>query len=606
MHIRQLDQQLSNQIAAGEVIERPASVVKELVENAIDAGSTHITIDIERGGQDLIRIRDNGCGIYPDELGLALQRHATSKISSFDDLERVGSLGFRGEALASISAVARVKLTSAVTNAESGYQLSCDGGVFGDVAPAAHPQGTTIEVKDLFFNTPARRKFLRSERTEFKHIETIVQRLCLSQFNVGFTLRHNEKVIINAPAATQQAGREKRVREVMGAAFMDAAVGIEFEAAGLKVSGWIAAPGFNRSQADLQFFYINHRFVRDKLLMHAARLAYQDVLFNGRHPAYILCLDCDPAIVDVNVHPTKHEVRFRDSRTVHDFVFRALQDAIRQVKVSHQPTAQVEEVSAPEDALVSPPRQYQHIPSAHSSRPVLSQPQSAMRSPSQLTEQLPLQAGDVSAVIEAQEPASTQSGMSPPLGTAIAQLHDIYILAQNEKGLIVVDMHAAHERILYERLKHQLAEASLSSEPLLVPISVSLNKTEMAAWEADQSALLAAGVVVEQMSETSLVIREVPSILKKKDVAQLVRDVIADWIANHGKSRRLQESVNHVLATVACHSAVRAHHRLTIPEMNQLLRDMESTENSGCCNHGRPTWTQLSMKALDQLFLRGQ
>lgn len=598
MHIKQLDQQLSNQIAAGEVIERPASVVKELIENALDAGSTHITIDVERGGQDLIRIRDNGCGIYPEELQLALERHATSKIGTFEDLEHVGSLGFRGEALASISAVSRVKLTSAVANAEAGCQIMCEGGQFSSVTPAAHPQGTTVEVKDLFYNTPARRKFLRSERTEMGHIETIVQRLCLSRFDASFTLRHNEKVLINSASAAVQVAREKRVREVLGSAFMEAAVGIEFEAAGLKLSGWIAAPGFNRSQADLQFFYINHRFVRDKLLMHAARLAYQDVLFNGRHPAYVLFLDCDPAVVDVNVHPTKHEVRFRDSRTIHDFVFRALQDAIRQVKTSHQPTAQLEtsEPSSSDSAVLMDSR---YEPAVASS---FTQPSQSQRSSP--SEQLSLQAS-ASAVTRHEHCVQTSNLFNPPLGSAIAQLHDIYILAQNEKGLIVVDMHAAHERILYERLKHQLSEATLTSEPLLVPITVSVNKQEMAVWETDQSALLAAGLVVEQMSAGSLVIREVPSMLKKKDVAQLVRDVLADWVAN-GKSERLQENVNHILATVACHAAVRAHHRLTIPEMNQLLRDMETTENSGCCNHGRPTWTQLSMKALDQLFLRGQ
>lgn len=598
MHIKQLDQQLSNQIAAGEVIERPASVVKELIENALDAGSTQITIEVERGGQNLIRIRDNGCGIYPEELQLALERHATSKIGTFEDLEHVGSLGFRGEALASISAVSRVRLTSAIAGAEAGCQILCEGGQFSSVSPAAHPQGTTIEVKDLFYNTPARRKFLRSERTEISHIETIVQRLCLSRFDASFTLRHNEKVLINSPSATAQVAREKRVREVLGPAFMDAAVGIEFEAAGLKLSGWIAAPGFNRSQADLQFFYINHRFVRDKLLMHAARLAYQDVLFNGRHPAYVLFLDCDPAVVDVNVHPTKHEVRFRDSRTIHDFVFRALQDAIRQVKTSHQPTASIE-TSEPlsADLVSSVSTRY----AATVAPSLIQRPLSQSASPH---EQLLLHASS-STTQPVGHHAQTSNTFSPPLGSAVAQLHDIYILAQNEKGLIVVDMHAAHERILYERLKQQLSEASLISEPLLVPITLSINKQEMMAWETDQSALLAAGLLVEQMSESSLVIREVPSILKKKDVAQLIRDVLADWVAND-KSQRLQENVNHILATVACHAAIRAHHRLTIAEMNQLLRDMEMTENSGCCNHGRPTWTQLSMKALDQLFLRGQ
>ena len=594
MHIQRLDQQLSNQIAAGEVVERPASAVKELVENSLDAGSTHIVIDVEKGGMDLIRIRDNGDGIYKDELPLAIERHATSKIETFADLERVNSLGFRGEALASIAAVSRLKLSSAIEDAESGFCLSCDGGIVDDaLAPVAHTKGTTIDIRQLFFNTPARRKFLRTERTEFQHVEKIVQRLSLSCFSVGFTLRHNEKIILDSKAATSAPARDKRVADVVGQSFIENAVSIEFEAAGMRLWGWIAMPGFNRSQADMQYFYINGRFVRDRLLMHAAKQAYHDVLFNGRHPAYVLYLDCDPAIVDVNVHPTKHEVRFRDSRSVHEFVARAIKDALAQAEIG-----EIQEEDIPEPVITSTPLP---IP-----KPIIytapAQDGFSFIAKEQVKQYTRLQETPEPVAIKETPPAKAKN---PTLGTPIAQLHQIYILAQNEQGLVLVDMHAAHERILYEKLKKELQSSDLSCEKLLVPISLQLNNEEMQCWEENQAVIASAGLATEQMGDNSVMIREIPLILKNKDIEQMLRDMISDFLT-HEYSKRLEHSVNHVLATVACHASVRAHHKLTLPEMDALLRDMENTENSGCCNHGRPTWAQMNLKELDALFLRGK
>ena len=594
MPIQKLDQQLSNQIAAGEVVERPAAVVKELVENSIDAESTHIHVEIEQGGRELIRIRDNGCGIDPKELSLAVERHATSKIATFSDLEQVSSLGFRGEALASIAAVSRLKIASAIPNAESGFSVSCeDGHITDDSVPIAHPQGTTIDVRDLFYNTPARRKFLRTERTEFQQIEKMLQRLCLSSFDVAFTLKHNQKVIFNTAIADTKAGQEKRLNNIIGTAFMQEAVGIEFAAVGMRLWGWIAKPGFNRSQADMQYFYINGRFVRDKLLMHAARQAYHDVLFNGRHPAYVLYLECNPNSVDVNVHPTKHEVRFRDSRTVHDFVRKAIEGGLEAVHVGADTEPQI--IASTNTAQTS-----------YMSRP---EPAVAVQEKIALYEQLveEKEGGLLRhcAPRNDSEVTQHQHHHAGTLGTAIAQLHDIYILAQNEAGLVIVDMHAAHERILYEKLKKQIHDNKLICDTLLVPISISLNKDEMRCWEDNQALFSKTGLTIDQLGDTSLAVREVPIILKNKNIEQLIRDVIADLLADQN-SRRIEESINHILATIGCHDAVRAHHKLTIPEMNALLRDMETTENSGCCNHGRPTWTAMSMQQLDKLFLRGQ
>ena len=462
----------------------------------------------------------------------------------------------------------------------SGFSIACEGGrIFDDGAPVAHPRGTTIEVRDLFYNTPARRRFLKAERTEFQSIEKMLRRLSLSCFDVGFTLIHNQKTILTTPVADSKNAQEKRLTEVVGSDFQQGSLGIEFEAMGMKLSGWIAAPGFNRSQADMQYFYINGRFVRDKLLMHAAAQAYQDILFNGRHPAYVLYLECDPAIVDVNVHPTKSEVRFRDSRSIHDFVFRALKNALEQVK----PGVAICESLVSADIEIRPeaPMALQHGFS-FSERP------RAAYAPNFLAQE---------SVVTIEKIAT--------LGTPIAQLHDIYILAQNETGLIIVDMHAAHERILYEQLKQQINESNLIIESLLIPISVTLNREEMQCWSEHQAALASIGLVTEQLGEQTVVIRDIPAILKGKNVPQLLRDSISDLLTDQ-TSTRMQEHVNHILATVACHAAFRAHHRLSLPQMAQLLREMESTPNSGCCNHGRPTWAQLSMQELDGLFLRGR
>lgn len=592
MHIHKLDPLVANQIAAGEVVERPASVVKELIENSLDSGCTHLFVEIDKGGVELIRIRDNGSGIHPDDLPLALERHATSKIKTFADLERIGSLGFRGEALASIAAVSRLKMVSAQAESVSGFSIACEGGsIFEEGLPAPHPCGTTIEVRDLFYNTPARRRFLKSERAEFQSIEKMLRRLALGHFNVGFTLLHNQKNILNVPVAGSKHAQEKRLSDIVGAEFRQGSLGIEFEAMGMRLSGWIASPGFNRAQADMQYFYINGRFVRDKLLMHATAQAYQDILFNGRHPAYVLYLECDPAIVDVNVHPTKNEVRFRDSRTIHDFVFRAIQNALEQVKpgMKEAPSMTPEMAVACEDIS-------RHI--AQHDFP-FHEPQSvnySARSTPSLTQNY--------QHFLAQEVAPIQEKITS-LGMPIAQLHDIYILTQNTQGLIIVDMHAAHERIVYERLKKHMKESNLMAEQLLIPISIHLNQEEMHCWVDHQFALASIGLLTEQLGEQTVVIREIPAILKGKALEQLLRDIISDLLTEE-TSMRLQEHVNHILATVACHAAFRAPHRLTLVEMEQLLREMEATPNSGCCNHGRPTWAQLSMKELDGLFLRGR
>ncbi len=606
MHIHKLDQQVANQIAAGEVVERPASVVKELIENSLDAGSTHITVELSKGGLELIRIRDNGSGIHPEDLGLALERHATSKIQQFADLEHVVSLGFRGEALASIAAISRLKIASSIEGADSGYSIVAEGGYIKERdKPIAHPVGTTIEVCDLFYNTPARRKFLRTERTEFQYIEAILQRLALSRFQVAFTLKHNDKTVMVAAKAATQALQEKRVADVLGSSFMQEALAIEFEAAGIRIWGWIGLPGFTRSQADMQYFYVNGRFIRDKLLMHAARQAYHDVLFHGRHPAYILNLECDPAIVDVNVHPTKHEVRFRDSRTIHDVVFRAVHNALEQVRPG---SASGATESPAIEAVVERPA-IKFMPEVMSSNPIVRQDNFTFTAREQLNSYKRFYdkaeaLADV-AVASTSTETDTRSQQAPALGTPIAQLHDIYILSQTEQGLIIVDMHAAHERIVYERLKKQLNETKLACEHLLIPLSITLNNKEMQCWQEHNGVLLSVGLHTEQMGDQCIVVRELPLLLKNKDIAQLIKDVLADLVV-HNHSRRLEESINAILGTMACHAAVRAHHKLTITEMAALLRDMETTENSGCCNHGRPTWTAISLHELDKLFLRGK
>lgn len=585
MRIKILDEHLANQIAAGEVIARPASVVKELVENSFDANATHIRVDIADGGKNLIRVRDDGDGIVAGDLSLALSRHATSKIEHFDDLERVASLGFRGEALPSIAAVSRMNITSCHNGAESGYTVRCDGGNITETQPKAHPQGTTVEIHDLFFNTPARRKFLRTDKTEFQHIETVMQRLALSHFNAAVSLQHNQRMVFNCPIASSANAKDHRVATMLGTAFIEHAFKIEFSAGGFSLTGWIAEPRYTRSQSDMQYFYINGRFVRDKLLSHAMRQAYHDVLFQGRQPAYVIYLQVDPAVVDVNVHPTKHEVRFRDGRSVHDFVARGVHEALAQVK----PGAQEQTPTAPTPPVVRYEPQQQDISLA------VAQPLAAYETLKPSHE------------VQEEKQITTVNSTEDQeylLGHAIAQLHGVYILAQNEAGLLIIDMHAAHERILYEKMKQQLP-SGIATQVLLIPISLTLNKAEMQCWQERQDVFAQVGLITTAGGPNAILVREVPAIIKEACVEQLIRDVIADLLVNDSASR-LQEKHDAILATMACHGAVRANHQLTIPEMNALLRDMECTEHSGLCNHGRPTWQQFSMAELDKYFLRGR
>ncbi|MCG8070670.1 MAG: DNA mismatch repair endonuclease MutL [Candidatus Thiodiazotropha taylori] len=599
MPIRTLPPQLINQIAAGEVVERPASVIKELVENSLDAGARHIEIEIEQGGIKRLRVRDDGVGIPQQELNLALSRHATSKVSQFEDLESLQSMGFRGEALPSISSVSRLRLTSRHQDAEQAWEVSGDG---TDQAlqckPAAHPQGTSVEVRDLFYNTPARRKFLRTEKTEFGHIQALVQRLALARFDVGFSLQHNRRAIFSLPPCDNRQQQEKRLLQLLGPQFLEQALPIQEQAGDFSLSGWVARPGFSRAQADMQYFYVNQRMIRDKLVTHAVRQGFQDVLYHGRHPAYVLFFSLDPHKVDVNVHPTKHEVRFRDSRSVHDFIFRGLHRLLADTRpqaatesgqnepVNLQPPVTSRAVEQP----YSPPRQ-QGLDWRVAERPTAYQ--------AGFSAQQPIAAEpDVAA-------KESQPQEVPPLGYALAQLHGVYILAQNQSGLILVDMHAAHERITYERLKQRYHGEGISHQPLLVPISVSVSTREADLAEDASELLQRMGFEVSRSGRESLAIRSIPSLLQGADPEKMLRDILSDLI-EHGSSQRVKEEIDQVLATVACHGSVRANRRLELDEMNALLRDMERTERADQCNHGRPTWTELTISELDRLFLRGR
>src|SRR5690242_9243832 len=598
--IRQLPPDLINQIAAGEVIERPSSVVKELVENSLDAGATRIEVDIEQGGARLIRVRDDGGGIGPDDLPLAVASHATSKIGSFDDLEHVASMGFRGEALASVASVARFALTSRLREADSAFRLEVDGGRMQPVRPAQHPVGTSVEVRDLFFNVPARRKFLRAERTEFAHIDDLLKSLSLARRSVEFRLSHNGKPLRLFKACQDHAAALLRVAEVLGEAFPAQSLRIEHAAAGMQLSGWVGLPTASRAQADGQYFYVNGRLVRDRVVAHAVRQAYADVLFHGRHPAFVLYLELDPAGVDVNVHPAKHEVRFREQRLVHDFLFRSLHEALAQTRAG-----QVGPEPQPEPVAASAPT-YAY-PGMGAPRPM---PFAQGRLSLGLRDE-PL--ADYAALLgEPSASAAVATAMpeadereAPPLGFAIAQLKSIYILAENAHGLVLVDMHAAHERITYEKLKAGRACSNLRSQLLLVPLNLSVSAKEAAAAEEHAEALADWGLELSRSGPSTVVVRRIPALLEGADVSQLTIDVLAE-LAQHGSSRRLQELENELLSTMACHGSVRAGRRLTHPEMNALLREMEATERSGQCNHGRPTWVQLSLGELDRLFLRGR
>ena len=597
IRIQLLSSQLANQIAAGEVVERPSSVVKELVENSLDAGARRIDIEVHEGGVKLIRVRDDGGGIHRDDLALALSRHATSKIRNFDDLVGVRSLGFRGEALPSIGSVARLSLSSRLADDEAAWRVESDGDQVSAPAPTAHPQGTTVEVRDLFFNTPARRKFLRAERTEFNHLEEVVKRIALSRFDVTVSLSHNDKPVHSLRAAVQPQERAKRIAALCGQNFIDNAVEISFDSGELRLWGWIGLPTFSRSQSDMQHFYVNGRIVRDKLVAHAIRRAYQDVLFHGRHPAFVLYLELPAEDVDVNVHPTKHEVRFREGRRVHDFLFRGIHDALAQVRPASTPVTPSlgESSEATPSARPWSAMQYGARPAAQSNLSLEVKEQiaayGALHPQTQTT--------PVNETVRAEE-----QGV-PPLGYAVAQLHGVYILAENAEGLVVVDMHAAHERITYERMKQTREQGGVISQPLLVPVTLQVSEQEARLAEEHQAVFAQLGMRVERIGPDTLVIRELPALLCEADVTQLVRDVLAD-LATHGASARIEEHLNEIMATMACHGAVRAHRKLSLPEMNGLLRDMERTERSGQCNHGRPTWVQLRMDELDKLFLRGR
>jgi len=589
--IRILPSQLIDQIAAGEVVERPASVVKELVENSLDAGARSIAVDVEAGGARLIRVSDDGCGIPRDELALALSRHATSKISSLEELEALASMGFRGEALPSIASVSRLALTSRVDGDEHAWQIASNGAELAEPRPAARARGTTVEVRELFFNTPARRKFQRSEKTELAHVDAVLRNLALARFDVEISLTSNGRTVFKLPAAEGREQQEQRVAAVCGEEFMQHARHFSRAIEGLSISGWLAAPAFSRSQADMQFTFVNDRFVRDKLLRHAVRLGYQDVLFQARQPAYVVHLKIDPRRVDVNAHPAKLEIRFRDSQLVHDFVFRTVEAALAstlEIAADVAAAAPVHGAALARDAA----------PAAYAG----AQQSSLALSSVSVREHVPL----YERLHAAPKPSPpVEGGAVPPLGFALAQLAGIYVLAQNASGLIIVDMHAAHERITYEKMKTALATRGMQSRTLLVPVTfeVSLREADLVEQFADE--LAAVGLEVLRRGPQHVAVSAVPLLLEGEDVEPLVRDLLSDLAGGQGTGR-VEARSNELLATMACHAAVRANRRLSIEEMNALLREMERTERSEACNHGRPTWTAVTLEDLDRLFLRGQ
>ncbi len=616
--ISRLDKRLANQIAAGEVVERPASVVKELLENALDADSKRLEVDIDAGGVKLIRVRDDGTGIHKDDLILALARHATSKIRKPDDLNTIGTLGFRGEALASIASICRLKLSSNVTrDHQNGWCVQVAGAemtsseMTTEVTPAPHARGTTVEVQDLFYTTPARRKFLRTERTEYLKIEEIVRKLCLSHPATTFLLTHNGKT------TRQYHGGEdssRRIANVFGQAFLDNAVYLKQERDSMILEGWLGLPTYSRSQADQQYFFVNGRSIRDKLITHAVRQGYSDLLYQGRHPVICLFFSVDPRLVDVNVHPTKGEVRFRESRSVHDFIYRTIHHVLADLR----PDESVNPVTDSKRLLSA--EQVSQQTSAGRTQPLMPPgffgggASGKFTSEHAISERARLystlfgtdQAQDARDAQRMGLPAGSGADDTiPPLGYAIAQLHGIYVLAENTRGLILVDMHAAHERILYEQMKTSCDAEGLKSQPLLVPVSIAISDQEIGIVDACKPELAAFGIDIDKASEASIIVRSVPTLLSKGNIEQLVRDVLSDFL-EYGSSGRIKQHRDEILSSMACHGSVRANRKLSLPEMNALLRDMEETEHSGQCNHGRPTWCELSIPELDSLFLRGR
>ncbi len=608
--IQQLPSHLINQIAAGEVVERPASVVKELVENALDAGATRIDVDIMNGGLKLIRVSDNGCGIEREDLQVALSRHATSKIRNLDDLEAINSMGFRGEALPSIASVSRLTIASMAEGMQHGWKVEATGLV--DPAPFSQQKpGTSVEVRDLFYNVPARRKFLRTERTEFNYIESLFKSLALGNPCASFNLSHNQKSIYQLPAGGDGQDN-RRLARLCGKEFAASLVDIDMAVDGLALRGWVALPTFSRSQADMQYFFVNRRLIRDKVVSHAVRQAYQDVLYHGRHPAFVLYLDIDPRQVDVNVHPQKHEVRFRSSRQVHDFLYRSLHRALGQVDAERQAESPAFAMGsmATNPNYGAPVAQQNPLDlQSPAFTPAASYRSNSSSSSAEMREQMAsyarLLAEGPAEPIGNRDFTDNTDRLAPPLGYALAQLKGIYILSENDAGLVLVDMHAAHERIVYERLKQHMDAEGVISQPLLVPLTLNVSQQEANRIEAEAATLKRMGLHVERLSHEQLRVREVPALLKNADIEKLVRDVISD-LMEFGQTRRVQESANEILATMACHGSVRANRLLSLEEMNALLRDIEQTERSGQCNHGRPTWKQLTLAQLDAFFMRGQ
>ena len=598
--IAALPDQLISQIAAGEVVERPAAVVKELLENALDAGATQITLRLEQGGIKRIAITDNGHGIAMEQMALALARHATSKIASLTDLEQVATLGFRGEALASIASVAQLTLTSRTASAAHAWEMQ---GMQSPPLPASAATGTTIDVQDLYFNTPARRKFLKSDQTEFGHCAEVVRRIALSRPDVTLSLSHNGKTVDHWNATDI----DKRSAQILGDDFSQARLLLDEQAGPLRLHGFAGLPTASRGRADAQYFYVNGRFVRDKLLTHAVRAAYQDVLHGDRYPSYVLALDLEPSLVDVNVHPSKIEVRFRDSRAVHQFVFHAVSRALANTSATNNG-----QVPAPQPAGTLPWQREQR--QSGFGAQFGAQFAAPFVGIAQTTSQYGALFGDRYEPFE--QVGSNDKTLSPmvpaqashdefPLGFALGQLQGIYVVAQNTKGLVLVDMHAAHERILYEQFKQALDDDALAVQPLLIPVTFHADAVEVATAAEHQATLTALGFDIAALSPTTLAVRAIPVLLKNADAQSLARDVLRD-VHEFGGSRVLLERRNALLGTLACHTAVRANRILTLPEMNALLRQMELTERADQCNHGRPTWVQLALTDLDRLFLRGQ
>ena len=587
MPIQLLPSHLVNQIAAGEVVERPASVVKELLENSLDAGATAISVDIIAGGAKLIRIRDNGAGIPQDELALALSRHATSKISTLEDLEAVVSLGFRGEALPSIASVSRLSLVSRAANSDTAWEITADAGEISSPRPAAHPTGTTLAVEDLFYNTPARRKFLKTERTEISHIDRWIRRLALSRFDVAFSVSHNRRNILELPAARDPDSQLQRIAKICGEEFAEQSLFVDHEGDGFALRGWLGLPTFNRSQPDLQYWFINGRAISDKTLSHAVRHAYRDVLFHGRYPAYVLSLSMDPAGVDANAHPAKHEVRFRDARRVHGIVAQVVEHAVSETRAGQQAP-----VTRAVDSSTSTYTQSRFPLSENRGSGATERVTEALRAYRDLQN-------------AARSASASDDEAVPPMGYALAQLGGIYILAENAEGLIVVDMHAAHERITYERLKQAFDAGEVVRQPLLVPLGVAVAEREAGLAEEAGEILQRVGLVVDRTGPANLVVREIPALLSRGDAEALLRDVLAD-LDEAGQSTRVEAACHELLATMACHTSIRANRSLSIAEMNALLREMEITDKADQCNHGRPTWTAISLAELDRLFLRGR